>query len=60
LAGWRRARSPSDKLAAIQVLVDRALDDGLPDVLRSAKGVDLFVAGILDQLADRRPEDIVA
>jgi Ca2+-binding RTX toxin-like protein len=59
LIAWRRARTASAKLAAIQSLVDSALDDSVRNELTGGKGVDLFVAGPLDQLTDRGPEDIV-
>jgi Ca2+-binding RTX toxin-like protein len=60
LAAWRNARSASAKLAAVQSLVDRVLDDASPDALTGRRGTDLFVSDPLDQITDLSPSDLVA
>jgi hypothetical protein len=57
---WRTARKAAAKRAAVQTLIDRVLDDVTADTLTGDRGIDLFASNVLDQITDRRPEDISA
>lgn len=59
LAAWRAVRTPTAKRVAVQQLIDHLLDDIDADILTGGSGTDLFDAGLIDQITDRKPADLL-